>query len=155
MKLEYLSNRRDSIPVVAKWYFDTWGYLMPHENENEVQRALEAYLNTDKIPLMLLATEESNILGVAQLKLREMDIYPEKEHWLGGVFVEKSSRGKGIASVIIQEIIEIAGKLNVEVLHLQTIRHDGGLYKKLGWKPVEIVNYKNEEVLVMENKLVE
>ena len=102
---------------------------------------------------MLLALEQSNILGVAQLKFKEMDIYPEKEHWLGGVFVEKSSRGRGVASTLVRETIEIARKLEVKVLHLQTIRHDGGLYKKLGWEPIETVNYKNEEVLVMENKI--
>ena len=130
MELEYLKHRREAIPVVAKWYFDTWGYLMPDKTENEVQNTLEKYLNTDKVPLMLVATEQSNILGAAQLKFREMDIYPEKIHWLGGVFVEKSSRGRGVASAMVREIIEIAGRLEVKVLHLQTIRHDGGLYKK-------------------------
>jgi len=154
MKFEYLKNRIDAVPVVAKWYLDEWGYLMPEETELEVQKTLEKYLNTDKIPLMLLATDHRKILAVAQLKFREMDIYPEKEHWLGGVYVEESIRGKGLASIIISEIIEIAKRLKVEVLHLQTIRPDGGLYSKLGWEPYENVNYKNKEVLVMEKKII-
>ncbi|MDB2356031.1 hypothetical protein N9V89_02245 [Pseudoalteromonas sp.] len=34
-------------------------------------------------------------------------------------------------------------------IHLQTEKLDGGLYKQLGWQPIEQVNNRGVEVLVM------
>ena len=119
----------------------------------DIRKELGNYLNSERIPLMVLAIENENVIGVAQLKYREMDIYPEREHWLGGVFVEEAKRHRGAASAIVRKVISIAEELNVEVLHLQTVARDGGLYRKLGWKPVETVHYRNETVLVMEKNM--
>lgn len=157
MELKYLANFEGAIPTVAKWYHDEWGYLMPDYSITDIQNKLQKYLNTDKAPLMVIAIDKDSgdsVIGVAQLKFREMGIFPEKEHWLGGVYVSEANRGKGLASKIIEEIVQISKKFEIEELFLQTLRHDGGLYKKLGWQPEQIVNYKNEEVLVMVNKLV-
>lgn len=150
MEMDFLANNIDTIPVIAKWYFDEWGYL-PEENTIEkVKKNLQVYLNTDKIPLMIVAKNEKEILGTAQLKYREMSIYPEKEHWLGGVYVSKNHRGKRIAERIILEIIFNAKKLGVHKLYLQTENISGGLYRRMDWKPVEHVNYRGNNVLVME-----
>ncbi|MFT7606812.1 MAG: GNAT superfamily N-acetyltransferase, partial [Saprospiraceae bacterium] len=89
----------------------------------------------------------------AQLKYHEMSIYPDKENWLGGVYVSKNYRGKGIARQIIQKLIVIAGNLNIKKLYLQTENLDGGLYQRMGWKPIEQVNYHNIDVLVMERDI--
>ncbi len=154
MKIDFLKNRPTAIPVIAKWYFDEWAYLTPDKTLVDMQKDLERYLNSDKIPLMLVAIEDNNVVGAVQLKFREMEIYPNKEHWLGGVYVEKSSRGKHVAELMIAKLLEIAGNLGVELLHLQTLRLDGGLYKKLGWGAIEQVNYRNQDVLVMQRKLL-
>jgi len=149
MKLEYLADNKDLLPIVAEWYFEEWGYLSKEKTlEQDIQR-LHIYLNKDKVPLMLLAIENSELLGAAQLKFREMSIYPEKEHWVGGVYVAKEHRGKGIARQILSELIAIAKSLKVETLYLQTESLDGGLYRRMGWTPIEQVNYRGIEVLVM------
>jgi GNAT superfamily N-acetyltransferase len=82
-----------------------------------------------------------------------MDIYPEKEHWLGGVFVSSEYRGKKIASKIVIKLLSIAESLNVKSLYLQTENLNGGLYSLLGWQPLEQVNYHGVDVLVMEKRL--
>jgi len=78
---------------------------------NKVTEKLYDYLNTDKIPLIVVAVEGDKILGAAQIKYREMDIYPDKEHWLGGVYVSKKHRGKNIAEKIILKLITVSKKL--------------------------------------------
>jgi GNAT superfamily N-acetyltransferase len=110
-------------------------------------------LNREKIPLFVLAVEADEIVGVAELKYREMAIYPDKEHWIGGVFVPPAHRGKGIASRLANRIVEIAGSLGVKTLHLQTEKLNGGLYARLGWVATEQVNYRGLDVLVMEKRL--
>lgn len=155
MKLEYLADKEDLLPTVAKWYFEKWGCLDEGNTLDKDMKKLQVYLNKDRIPLMLLATDANEALGVVQLKFHEMSIYPEKTHWLGGVYVAKEHRGRGIARQIILELILIAEKLNVKILHLQTEDLTGGLYREMGWRPIEQVNYHDVEVLVMERKLNE
>lgn len=153
MELSFLANNKDTIPIIAQWYFDEWGYLTEENSIAKVKQNLHAYLNIDKIPLMIIAKSGKEILGTAQLKYREMSIYPEKEHWLGGVYVSKDHRGKRIAENIILEIISNAKKFGVHKLYLQTENLSGGLYSRMGWKPIEQVNYRGNNVLVMEKLL--
>jgi len=120
---------------------------------DKVTERLHDYLNTDKIPLIVLAVEEDEILGAAQLKYREMDIYPEKEHWLGGVYVSEKHRGNKIAEIIIGKVVSVAKKLKVNNLYLQTENLNGGLYRRLGWQLLEQVKYRGLDVLVMENQI--
>lgn len=154
MKLEYLADHPELLPTVAQWYFEEWGYLSEGKTlEQDIQR-LQIYLNKDKVPLMLLAIQDGELLGAAQLKFREMSIYPEKEHWVGGVYVAEAHRGKGIARQILLALIAIAKSLKIETLYLQTEHLNGGLYGRMGWTPIEQVNYRGIDVLVMEKSIM-
>ena len=154
MKFEYLADHEHLLPTIANWYFEEWGYLNKDETPDLAIKKLQFYLNKDKIPLILLAIDEGELLGVAQLKFHEMSIYPTKKHWLGGVYVAKEHRGKGVARQIISQLITIAKKLNIKTIYLQTEKLDGGLYRRMGWKPIEQVHYKGVDVLVMEKNMV-
>ena len=151
MELVFLANNENAISIIANWYFEEWGHLEKSNSVDRYTEKLQSYLNTDKIPLIVLAVEGQEILGVAQLKYREMDIYPEKEHWLGGVYVSREHRGKKIAEKIVRKVISIALTLDVHDLYLQTEDLSGGLYARLGWRPIEQVNYRGINVLVMKN----
>ncbi|WP_444924535.1 GNAT family N-acetyltransferase [Microbulbifer sp. DLAB2-AF] len=153
MELQLLAENKQALPIVAEWYFTEWGYLRESNSLAKTRESLSDYLNTDKIPLLVIAVDSGAILGAAQLKYCEMTIYPEKEHWLGGVYVSKSHRGKKIAEAIIDRIISLAEQLGVSKLYLQTEHLDGGLYSCLGWNPIEKVTYCGLEVLVMEREL--
>lgn len=153
MHFKYLADHEEAIPIIAKWYFSEWGHRTGAHSAKELSHNLQKYLNRDKIPLILMAMERETIIGVAQLKFREMDIYPDKEHWIGGIFVPEKYRGNKVASRLINRVIEIAQELDVRKLYLQTERLDGGLYPRLGWKPIEQVEYKSSNVLVMENNI--
>ena len=149
MKIEYLADHENLLPVIGKWYFEEWGYLNKEKTLLSEIENLQIYLNKDKIPLMLLAIENDIPIAVAQLKYNEMTIYPQKKHWLGGVYVSKEHRGKGMAKKIISELIKKARLLNVEKLYLQTENLRGGLYAQMGWLPLEQINYHGTDVLVM------
>ncbi len=155
MKFALLADRIEAIPTIASWYFEQWGHLTEDSGANEVAVKMKHFLNRDKIPLMIVGEEAGKILGVVELKFHEMDIYPEREHWLGGVFVRPSSRGKGIASQIIEYTIDIAKSLGITTLHLQTEQLDGSLYSRLGWVASEQVTYLGLEVLVMQREIDE
>jgi predicted N-acetyltransferase YhbS len=154
MELTLLADRPEALPIIAKWYFEEWGYLSESKSVKDVESGLERYLNTDKIPLMVIASDNTDILGAATLRYNNMAMYREKVHWLGGVYVPEVHRSKGIASLIIKRVISSAEALGVTTLHLLTEDLTGGLYRNLGWRPVEQVNYLKHDFLVMELSLV-
>ncbi len=153
MQLLLLSETPEAIAQIAKWYSDEWGYIGAGRSTSELELKLADYLNSDKLPLIIIAQEENKLIGAAQLRFHEMDIYPDREHWLGGVYVEASSRGQGVAERLIGAIINKAKALGVTSLNLQTEDKSGGLYTKLGWQAVEQVTYHGIKVLVMEKSI--
>ena len=153
LRFEFLADRPAALPLLARWYFGEWGQLNPATSTERIAAKLSESMNRDSIPLVMLAVMGDEVIGSAELKYREMTIYPEKEHWLGGVFVVPEHRGKSVAAQLIDAVIDTARTLGVEVLHLQTERLDGGLYRKLGWQREEQVGHRGLEVLVMQRTL--
>lgn len=153
MKLILLTDNESAIPLIAKWYSDEWGYIGEGRSTQELQLKLKAYLNHDKLPLIILAQDGDELLGAAQLRFHEMDIYPEKKYWLGGVYVSPEHRGKGIANALVSAIIDKGKELGINSISLQTEDFTGGLYTRLGWQPLEQVSYHGIQVLVMEKSL--
>lgn len=150
LDLVLLSDRPDAASTVADWYLDEWGKRLPGLTAERIRAKIQGSLNRDRVPLIILAVQGNEVVGAAELKYREMDIYPEKEHWLGGVFVIPRCRGSGVASLLASRVMEIAKSFGIHVLYLQTEHMTGGLYARLGWKPIENVQYKGTNVLVME-----
>ena len=152
MQCRLLADSPSAIPLVARWYYDEWGRDLP-DNSAEICAAwLAPQVNRERAPLHLIAVESAVVLGTAALKLREMVEFPEREHWLGGVFVAPEHRGRGVAAALTRFALECAKRIGVRELFLQTDRLDGGLYARAGFEPVERVQSEGHDVLVMRAK---
>jgi len=144
-----LADDPESASTVAQWYFDHWISQRsdtPFEKVLENVRASSSRLGT---PMIVLIKQHQQLLGAAQLKIREMDIYPQYEHWLGGVYVQAQNRGLGIAAQLVKEVIRQARLAQINTLYLQTEDLSGGIYALLGFSPIEQVHYDGYHVLVM------
>jgi len=145
-----LTERPDAIPQVARWWCDEWGLPQRH-------KSLDAYLNElvsldpDKLPIHILALSGKPIVGVATLKDQSalQNLFPDFQYWLSGVYVPPALRGKGIATALCLKMVDIARSRGVTRLHLMTETLDGGLYGKVGWKPVRQVHVDGLDLLVM------
>lgn len=153
LNFQFLADRQDAIPIVAGWYFEAWGYKIPSNSIQQTIERISGKLNRDKAPLHILAVEDKKVLGVAQFKTYEMEIYPDKEFWLGSLFVSPSSRRKGVGSALANKIAITAEGFGVKKLHLQTEVLSGGLYQHIGWHLIETIVYKDLPVTVMVRKL--
>ncbi|MGB5510806.1 MAG: GNAT family N-acetyltransferase [Woeseiaceae bacterium] len=154
VEFAFLADRVDAIPTIARWYFEEWGHLAKGDSIERTRDRIESYLNRDEIPFILVVTNNNQLVGAAQLRYREMaEMYPDKEHWLGGVYVAASYRGQGYGVQIIERVVEMAPRYGVETLHLQTQALNGGVYARLGWTPCAQVTNHGVEVLVMERRL--
>ncbi len=153
MEIKFLADRPEFIPLISNWYYSQWGQFMRDQTEQKIHDRISGMLNRDKIPVHILALEGDELLGVAQLKIREMDIFPDREHWLGGVYVVPAARGRRLATVLVTGAIGLAKQFKVETLYLQTEDLSGGLYAPLGFRPLEKTHYNGVEVLVMAHSL--
>ena len=135
---------------VANWYFEQWLSNVPDMTVGRVESKLATYTNRDKAPLLMLAKLDGELIGAAELKIHEMDIYPDYEYWIGGVYVKSSERGKGVAARLVQEVIGQAKMFGIKKLYLQTEKLDGGIYSKVGFSLIEQVDYKGHYVSVMQ-----
>lgn len=117
---QLLVDRPEAIPLVAGWYFEEWGRHQPDNSVEATIKRIQTKLNRDKPPMHILAVQGENIVGVAQLKIREMPEYPDKEFWLGSVFVSPESRGQGVAYGLCMQASEIANALGIKELYLST-----------------------------------
>ena len=144
-----LAERPDAIPQVARWWSDEWG--LPQRHQTLVAYLSElANLKPDDF-FHLLVLGGGSLLGVATLKDQNdlQELFPDSRYWLSGVYVPQSLRGRGIATALCLKMVDIAKTKGVERLHLVTEALDGGLYAKIGWRPIRQVHVAGDDLLVM------
>nr|WP_312453711.1 GNAT family N-acetyltransferase [Stenotrophomonas pavanii] len=137
---------------LAQWYHAEWGQDAGLTLEQELQR-LNPPQDAEGFPHLIAAFDDGQVVGAVQLKRREMQAFPQYEHWLGSVFVADSHRGRGLAGALVEQAAAQAVRMGVSDLFLQTEALDGGLYARLGWKPLQEADNRSYSVLVMVRRL--
>lgn len=152
LEFKYLADHPELVDKVIGWWHTVWSDRMGPIDE--AARQLAANLNTDSLPIQILATVDDEPVGTAVLKQQELgDLFPDKQYWMGSVFVAEAYRGASIASRLCQKIIDLAESRGLPQLYLQTVNTSGGLYARLGWQPVQLFEYRGERTLLMVREL--
>jgi GNAT superfamily N-acetyltransferase len=151
MKVEiaYLADHPEFVPLLAAWFYDEWGGDWPYATLEGFIKRLEGRLNRDQPPITYLGFYGQEPVGTAALKIREMETHPQFEYWLGSVYVRDDYRRQGIASSLIQAVIDQSRVLGIDRLYLYT-RQKEPLYAKFGWKVIETPKYRGKVVSIME-----
>ena len=149
IQIAYLADHAEFVPQIAAWYFAEWGRRVPGNSVEQTCSRLNAKLNRARVPIPIVALADRELLGTAQLKIREMECFPEYEFWLGGVYVASRARGRGIGELLVERIEEISRQLGIRKLYLQTEMPGGGLYTRLGWQPLEQADAQGTRISVM------
>lgn len=152
IQIEYLADRPADVATVIDWWHSVWADRMG--DREQATRQLAASLGKDELPIHVLATDAGKAVGTAALKVQELgELYPDRQYWLGSVFVDQAYRGAKLASQLSEFIADLARQRDLPHLHLQTIKPGGGLYARLGWEPIEEFDYRGERTLLMIRKL--
>lgn len=69
---------------LAQWYNAQWGRDAGMSLEQELQR-LNQPQDAEGFPHLIAAFDGGQVAGAVQLKRREMQAFPQYEHWLGSV----------------------------------------------------------------------
>lgn len=150
--IEYLADVPEVIPVISKWLYDEFNYLIPGKTLEYVIESLQARLNHDIIPLSIVAFENNEILGTVSLKISDMDIRNNLQPWLAGLFVNVKYRNNGVGSFLVKSIEKIAKQLGENELYLYT-PNASDFYNRIGWLNFEELEYKSNKVVIMKRFL--
>jgi len=152
IEIKYLADHPELTHLLPTWFHDEWGKNNPAITVEIIERRVRERLNRDKIPLCMVGFAKSKPIATATLKIREMEIYPHLEHWLGNVYVLPEYRNQGVGSQITEATVGTAKLLGVKTLYLYT-RDREHFYRRLGWKLLEQTEYRGRMASVMKRTL--
>jgi GNAT superfamily N-acetyltransferase len=103
IKIDFLKNHAACIPQLAKYSHDEWRpvYDKAGMTLGDVVASYARRVNTDTLPLALVAIYQDLVIGTGSLKLQDLDVRPQLTPWMGGIFVVKEYRGRGVATALI------------------------------------------------------
>jgi len=149
--IEYLSDRPEFIPVVNRWCYDEWGWLVPGRTEAQRLAILETtMLGKGSIPCSFVAVlEEATPAGTAAIVAHDLETQPHRSPWLASLYVPEKYRHRGIGSRLVRHAVTEAANLGVETLYLYTWDHRT-LYEALGWRAIEMRKYNGQSIWIMD-----
>jgi GNAT superfamily N-acetyltransferase len=146
--IDYLPDDEKVISTIATWHYDQWNYLHKHDSVKNRIAHFNEHVGSRDIPLTVVATsDDGDVLGSSSLIMDDLDIRPDLNPWLASVFVPPEQRRKGLASVLVNRIVEEAARLNIETLYLYTPDMEE-LYSSLGWEVLER-DHHIEDIVIM------
>jgi GNAT superfamily N-acetyltransferase len=149
MRLEYLADCAQHVPVLARWHHDQFAFLDADSSVEKHAAMLERTLARGQIPTTFVALEGDVLLGSASLVRRDMSIRPELTPWLAAVYVTPEHRGKGVGTALVHRAIIEAQRLGATNVYLYTPDKER-FYARRGWSVFERVEYGGWDVVIME-----
>ena len=150
MEIAHLAGYPHLAPTLAEWHYQQWNRM--HANDSVARRLeyLRAASNRLRIPSVLVAVENGNLLGSATLADYDMETRSDLTPWLADVFVPPEFRRRGIASALVCRVVEEAKALDVPHLYLFTTGPwREKLYAGLGWSVIDRPIYLEIERVLM------
>lgn len=148
--ITYLADVPQHLDQVTDWILAEWG--RPGVTRDMVYEKYRAHMNTDRLPLSLVAVIDERPVGTASLRRRDLQIRPHLVPWLASVYVASEYRNQGIGSQLVIAAETEAARLDIETLYLFTPDRDH-FYARLGWRTIEQTDYRGEQVVVMKKIL--
>jgi GNAT superfamily N-acetyltransferase len=148
--IDYLADHLELVEELAQLSWKEWQDVY-EQRAQTLEHCLKNYrerMNTDRLPLTLVALHDGALAGMVSLKFHDLDTRPDLDPWLGGLLVLPEWRNRGIGTMLTHRATEEARRLNISPLYLWTHSAER-LYRKLGWQVVERTNYFGKEAVVM------
>jgi predicted N-acetyltransferase YhbS len=102
-------------------------------------RAGESLSWREKSHNLGLRDDAGNLVALAGLLLAEVRVADAtlQVAGIGGVIVTRSARGRGLARVLIERLLQLAPELGAELAMLFCLPANVALYAKFGFEPIE------------------
>ncbi len=153
LRISYLADTPEIIPLIAKWQNDQWGYLDGAPTFEQRKARLKHHLGRTAIPITFVAWKGEQPVGCASLVGSDMNVLAEWSPWLASVYVLPDCRHQGIGSQLVQRIATEAATLGYPRIYLYT-EDQMHLYETLGWQFSHQCTYRGYEMTVMTRDLI-
>ena len=148
MKIEYLADCPEAIPILSPWHHKEWLIYNPGESIQERVEKITAQAGKGDIPTTFVAIEGGTVLGSASLIAHDMDMRMDLSPWLASVLVAPEHRRRGVGTALVNRVVDEARALGFRTLYLFTPDKEA-FYTKLGWRFLERTEYLTHAVVVM------
>jgi N-acetylglutamate synthase-like GNAT family acetyltransferase len=151
MQIDYLARHPEWIPIIAEWSYSAWHKYDPTLTVERSLRSINKRLNTDQIPLTLVAIHNNRPIATASLKESvPVSNVPGNKVWLGSLYVEPNYRNKGIGSKMLKSIYNEAIRLGQNEIYLfSSDSQMPNWYAMHGWEVVNKLPYQDHIVTIM------
>ncbi len=147
LKIESLADNLPHLAELAAWHQAQFGYLNTSVTLEQRVDRLRASAQKGLLPMTCVALSEDQLLGTASL-LSQTITHAHLSPWLSSVYVDPHHRGQGIASALVQQVVQEAASLGVQEVYLFTPSSEA-LYARLGWKVLEYAEYQGHRLTIM------
>jgi GNAT superfamily N-acetyltransferase len=148
MRIDYLAKHTALVPSLSKLVLPDWQAFFGDITWENVAETFYERLNDNKIPLALVAFEESKVFGTVSLLEESISTRKHLTPWIAGLYVCEEKRHRGIGMQLIEAGAREAQRFGIERLYIG-IRKAEDHYTKLGWQTIERTIYHDEEIIIM------
>jgi GNAT superfamily N-acetyltransferase len=152
--IDYLKNHPQHIPALAKMWADTIGQRwVPHISIEDAIARFQTHLNSDELPLTLIALKDGIPMGMCSLRSSD-GVRDDLTPWLGSLVVDPMHQNKGIGKLLINAIKTEAKNRGYQHLYLFTF--DPALpkyYRLSGWTMFATDEFHTHPITIMEATL--
>jgi GNAT superfamily N-acetyltransferase len=152
MKITYLADKPELAEQLIPELLDHWRPLMPDDTRESRLQRFQLHMNRSALPMAWVAYEGDRALGTAALRASDLPGRDDLTPWLGGVYVARSFRGRGIASALCRTVESRAAELGFRQLYLFTL-DQRQLYERLGWRVMAPETWKGRTADLMAKEL--
>jgi GNAT superfamily N-acetyltransferase len=154
MEISYLAEHPKFIDVLAPWVYAHWQPILGEISPAERVAKFKTHLNTDLLPIALVAHSGNAVYGTASLRVHDLPGREDLTPWLGGVFVGVPFRGQGIGARLCAAVEDKARAMFPGAsLYLFTLDKQAW-YQHMGWAYWERCQWCGCEGVIMEKVLV-
>ncbi len=111
--IDSLANCPEFVGELARLSWKEWQEVY-EQRKQTLDHSLKNYrerMNTDRLPLTLVAVHSGELVGMVSLKFHDMDTRPDLDPWLGGLLVLPEWRNRGVGTMLMLRATEQARRL--------------------------------------------
>ncbi len=153
MVIKYLCDFPEHVETISSWIYNE--FVVNSKSTSTLSDIVNYFSKTsvDKYPITFIAIKDSKCVGVVSIFENDLKSQDKLKPWLAALYVEPTHRGRGIAKVLIDSVLEKTKKLGFSEVYLRT-EHTADYYKSKGWDFVFKTNdEKDQETEVFKYRL--
>jgi len=145
IKTAFLVDYPEVIPTLVQWFRNQWPNYYLGRTPSDIAQDFYSEANRYGLPVRLVAFAEFQLAGTVTLREQAFQAFPEYHPGLGGLFVDKRYRGRGIGTELVRAGMNIAREQGFEKVYATT-GPASGILERLGWEWLQNISHENEQV---------